>query len=1306
MKDVFTSLFSDDSESARIDKASKLLRTHYIKELENVCLPKIKIAPGEDPIKSYKRDDFFVDLALRESAQVDKDWMQNDRVYHLKTFEKIQQKINYDDLLTSDDHFLVLKGIAGIGKTSLLDYLVLQWAHGRLWNNKKNESQPSFDFVFRFNCRDLNLYDNMSVEELLKCLYPNIFCHTSFEHLIKHEASILIILDGLDEFCKIEELVKNHPDPLSKKTSVTSIIFTMLNGRFPNCKRILAGRPESVTTVYSSWARKYKIKRVDIVGFSEEDIRHYIDKFSINGRILKQKIDESSSLKAMCHIPIYLWILCSVFEKDTTLPTPKTMTELYVWAFTVFIREHYFSDSEMSLEDLLYDKKTRNILNAASYLSYRMVIERKVIFTKADIEGVGCCCDLLLEESTGFIVKSKGNIIEGIVYQFRHLFFQEFLCAVYCVMNDKSFYENVHQKDSSSIVIPIISGLQGASMAKSQSPDLVRYFVKSLPKQQERNWTVIDELLQTSSPRLFKDNIFYCFISSLYEFGNKMSNATNAGIEAKLSSQHTVEIRHSHVLDYFVHFLLLRHRNRKIRSLHKSVVWSVDVSNIEMNEYDLFSLSKVIAELSFIRINNAKILGTTGLSSATESILNGLKEAKRKDGQFPLKKLVLTNCDLDEEVLGSLSKIFPFINEVDLSGNEKLGVKGFAATSEAILGFAKEFKERGEYIPLKTLVLRSCNLNEDQLCSLSPALPFVKKVVLLKNKHLRTQGLDAFAKSVISAQFDFELKGEAIPLKILDLRNCNLTEGQLSSLSPALPFVSEVILSHNKDLGELGFSAAAQAIVDARTSAEQKGKLLPLNTLNLSSCKLNPKQLSSLSPAIPFIPKVDLSNNEELGVHGISAITNAILSVCKDTKQKGNRIRLETLSLKDCNIKENELMCLSPAVPFINEIDLTENKQLGTQAFDVVAKTIITAHKEAEEMDNKMALKTVHLRNCNLTEQQLSLLSPSIPFINEIDLSKNGHLGTQGFVALKDAVDKAHSGTEERVRNFLLKTLHLEYCCLNADQLGALAPALPLIDNVYLSHNKQLGQHIFRVVADTIVNAHNKAKQNGEVIPLKTLHLRDCGLNQQKLSALSPAIPFIKKIDLSDNRQQFGVEGVNAIAEVIVNAHKLAAQNKEDIPLKVLILRYCNFNEKELCSLSSAFPFLKTVDLSYSRNLGVQGFSAITNAIVVAHEEAKNNDQKITLKNLHLSSCKLNPEQLNVLSPALPFINAVDLSENKDLGTQGCSKAVEAINSAVRKVSQEEGVVSLETLRLNDCCLGQEEINALSQSLSSVTIET
>ena len=616
---VYFTLFYSGSRHlpSDINKASELLKGRYRKDLEHGSLPKIMINDGE-PRKKCKRDEFLVDVCLVKSAEADKDWIQNDREYHLRTFETIKQNITYEELLTSNDRFFLLRGIAGIGKTSLLDHLMLKWANGELWHGMDN--QPNFDFVFRFNCRELNLYEDnfLCFEDLFKSHYPDIFDHICFKDLRKNAERILIILDGLDEFRDIDGLLVKQRILESMKAPTATVIQTLLSACFPDCKRIVAGRPESVNKLYSSWGGDIEIKRADIVGFSDEMIHKYIFQFSSNAEVVKQKVEEFHHLKAMSHVPVYLWIICSVFEEDMMLPAPKTMTELYIWAFAVFIKEHcrkqQFSGKSMSLVELLQEDKTKEILIVASHLSYRMIVDRKVIFTRADIEQLDQRGNVFLQESAGFVVGAVRNAVEEPIYQFRHLILQEFLCAVYCFTNNILLSKELLPLESVYIVAPIISGFQGAIVKNSQSPKVIKCFEEQLHRKKGRRLLMIEELLKLIPMDFCSGNLFFCFISSLFEFQNVMTKRLKGMLTKKLSEARNLNLRiqHCHSLDYFIYFILnLRPTQTEIYSqrnlFNRDWLWSLDISNFKIKGHQLVSLSKIISELSMINVQNAKI---------------------------------------------------------------------------------------------------------------------------------------------------------------------------------------------------------------------------------------------------------------------------------------------------------------------------------------------------------------------------------------------------------------------------------------------------------------------------------------------------------------------------------------------------------------------------------------------------------------------------------------------------------------------------------------------------------------------------
>ena len=336
----------------------------------------------------------------------------------------------------------------------------------------------------------------------------------------------------------------------------------------------------------------------------------------------------------MSHIPVYLWIICSIFEEDMTLPAPKTMTELNIWAFAVFIREHcskqQFSGKSMSLVKLLQEDKTKEILSVASHLSYKMIIDRIVIFIQPDIEQLGYCGSVFLQECTGFVVEAMRNAVEEPIYQFRHLILQEFLCAVYCFTTDILLSEELLQIGSFHIVAPMISGLQGAIVKNSHSPIVIKCFVEQLCGKKGRSSLMIEELVKLMPENFCSDNLFYCFISSFFEFQNIMTKRLKEMLTKKLSEAPNLNfrIRNCHSFDYFIHMILnLRPtRTNQTNVFNRDWLWSLAITDFEMKHHQLVFLSKIMSELKLIVFHNDKCKGVLNL----QKVLFRLVERRSK----------------------------------------------------------------------------------------------------------------------------------------------------------------------------------------------------------------------------------------------------------------------------------------------------------------------------------------------------------------------------------------------------------------------------------------------------------------------------------------------------------------------------------------------------------------------------------------------------------------------------------------------------------------------------------------------------
>ena len=78
----------------------------------------------------------------------------------------------------------------------------------------------------------------------------------------------------------------------------------------------------------------------------------------------------------------------------------------------------------------------------------------------------------------------------------------------------------------------------------------------------------------------------------------------------------------------------------------------------------------------------------------------------------------------------------------------------------------------------------------------------------------------------------------------------------------------------------------AKAIVKANGEAAQKGKCIDLQKLGLKDCQITSKELTALSPALPFIKEVHLPCNQKMETHGYTKVAKAIVKADGEAEQK------------------------------------------------------------------------------------------------------------------------------------------------------------------------------------------------------------------------------------------------------------------------------------------------------------------------------------------------------------------------------------------------------------------------------------
>ena len=320
------------------------------------------------------------------------------------------------------------------------------------------------------------LEDIKTVEELFSQKYPEVFNTISLSDLEAISERVLVIVDGLDELQDIYDI-----NAINKKAfhlKILSSIIDTKNRILKNHKVVACGRPKACEFVKQHFVQMSKT--IEVVGFSQDNILKYIDKFFIDEKQkamkVKNALNISNNLKVMSTVPVFLWVICCVYGEELITKPLNTFTELYTYATLIFLRDHFRGNSpqsKLSLYEILENDEIMKSVYALMSLSVKTYMKNEVLFREEDIKQLISPTQL---ERTGFIVRYKRGNLQKPVYQFRHLVLQEYLCSLnLCVTKWVSPHISNSELSSCS---PVIFGIQ--RLLKENDNELFISFFRKL----------------------------------------------------------------------------------------------------------------------------------------------------------------------------------------------------------------------------------------------------------------------------------------------------------------------------------------------------------------------------------------------------------------------------------------------------------------------------------------------------------------------------------------------------------------------------------------------------------------------------------------------------------------------------------------------------------------------------------------------------------------------------------------------------------------------------------------------------------
>ncbi|XP_055009678.1 NACHT, LRR and PYD domains-containing protein 3-like [Boleophthalmus pectinirostris] len=379
---------------------------------------------------------------------------QEGEVRHMETMSR--RPASLETIITCEDMFKVqkmsnrvvlMKGVAGVGKTVLTQKFSLDWAEGR--------AHQDFQLLFPFTFRELNVLRDrqFSLVGLLHHFLGPSKGLCRFQHL-----QVLFIFDGLDE-CR-PPLDFSRTRVLRDTTEITSVHVLLVNlirgSLLPSAHLWITTRPAAANQIPAECISMV----TEVRGFTDAQKEQYFRKRCRDqATAIISHIKSIRSLHIMCRIPVFCWILSTVLLKlleQTEEPElPRTLTNLYIHFLVVQLKQKNIKYDDKLETGSAWSAENKKMVQSLGRLAFEQLQKNNLIFYENDLSEYGLDATVASVYSgvVTDLFKGERGLYEDHVYSFIHPSVQEFLAALHVHHTFFSSGENLLLKRQASLNI-------------------------------------------------------------------------------------------------------------------------------------------------------------------------------------------------------------------------------------------------------------------------------------------------------------------------------------------------------------------------------------------------------------------------------------------------------------------------------------------------------------------------------------------------------------------------------------------------------------------------------------------------------------------------------------------------------------------------------------------------------------------------------------------------------------------------------------------------------------------------------------
>ncbi|XP_053327743.1 NLR family CARD domain-containing protein 3 [Spea bombifrons] len=313
-------------------------------------------------------------------------------------------------LVTLPPRVTLTLGVAGAGKSTLVRLFVERWIRG--------EVCPNITCVMAVNIWELNIYDRLSVERLVRLACPRYSAPP---------AGSLLILDGLDGLRNPLDFSESIACTDSKKELPPECIITnILRGNLlPETSVWVTSRPGAAACIPGGLVDRM----TEIPGLGTGDIATFLRRLLPGSNGLAQRVwdhlQSHRSLLTLCSVPGLCHLIGTslgymLLTQDSPY-LPGTLSAIYSWYLKAQLSDREGSEQLGSV---------RRMVGSLGRLAFNGLVRRQSVFYESDLKFCGIETSLTPGGIASRLLVSQSSP-SCVSYCFSHRSLQDFLAAIH-----------------------------------------------------------------------------------------------------------------------------------------------------------------------------------------------------------------------------------------------------------------------------------------------------------------------------------------------------------------------------------------------------------------------------------------------------------------------------------------------------------------------------------------------------------------------------------------------------------------------------------------------------------------------------------------------------------------------------------------------------------------------------------------------------------------------------------------------------------------------------------------------------------